>query len=274
VRVATAFSPWKYAWRRLIDLHAHILPGLDDGPPDLETSVSMARIAADDGIATIVAAPRVRSAEPSPEAMLESVGELNLELARRDVALAVLPGGLVDLAAAARLQDSVLRAFSLGRRGCVLIESPYVGETPFLEELLADVRQRGFRVALAHPERSSMFQQDDERLARVVRDGTLCVADAGSITGRYGEAARRCAIRLFGASLVHAVGTGARDDQQRAPRLRPALDALARELPVSAAQATFLTRDAPEAILAGQPPPRPPAARAGAAARLVRLLRR
>ena len=246
----------------MIDLHAHILAGLDDGPADIETSVAMARTAVADGITRMVAAPHVDDGERrlTPTEMLTAVGDLNLALAREEIPLAVLPGGLLAVAVAVALDDGRLHAFSLGGGGCVLVETPSV-ETPGLEAAMADVRGRGFRAMLARPERSVPLQQNVDRLHALVGSGVLCAVDAGSLTGRFGDEVRETTIELFRRSLVHAVATDAHDNDQRAPRLSDAFGALETELPDVAAAAAYFTEEAPAAILAGRPLPPLPVAR-------------
>ena len=149
----------------MIDLHSHILPALDDGAGDLEVSLRMAQIAVDDGVQTMVATPHVNFDYPvEPDAVLSRVGELNVALARAGVPLAVLPGAEISMARAADMSDEELAAFALAGGRTVLIESPYVKEVAFAEQLLFDLELRGFRPLLAHPERSPMFQTDVERL--------------------------------------------------------------------------------------------------------------
>jgi protein-tyrosine phosphatase len=196
----------------VIDLHAHILPGVDDGAADLETSVAMCMTAVAEGIGTMAATPHVnRDHPPDPKAMSYAVGTLNVALARMEVALAVLPGGEVEMATASELDDDTLQAFCLGGGHCLLLESPYGGDfdLPWLDELIASLQERGFRPLLAHPERSPLFQADAGHLEALVERGVHCTVNAGSMTGRSGDAARDCAVELFRRGLVHAVSTDA-----------------------------------------------------------------
>ena len=110
----------------MIDLHCHILPGLDDGPVNLDFSVAMARAAEEAGIVVMVATPHVRSDHPNEPAEIEAaVRELNTALAAENVELRVLAGAEVALQKAAELDDEILRALCLGSGDCLLVESPY-----------------------------------------------------------------------------------------------------------------------------------------------------
>src|SRR5690349_22342548 len=128
----------------------------------------MSVTAVEEGIGTLAATPHVNRDYPAdPDAMAYAVGALNVALARMEVALAVLPGGELAMATARELDDETLRAFCLGGGDCLLLESPYGGEVPWLEEMIGDLQGRGFRPLLAHPERSPLFQDDPDRLGKL-----------------------------------------------------------------------------------------------------------
>lgn len=243
----------------MIDLHAHILPGMDDGAADLEASVAMSRIAVEEGIRTVAATPHVnRDYPPDPEAMAYAVGALNVALARMEIPLGILPGGEVALAAARELEDETLRAFCLGGGPCLLLESPYGGELPWLEELLEGLQERGFQLLLAHPERSPIFQDDPQRLAGLVAAGVRCTVNAGSMTGRSGDSARECTLELFRRGLVHAVSSDAHDSVRRPPLILQGFEAFEQELPGLSECLDWYTKDAPAAMLAGRDLPEKP----------------
>ena len=262
---------------RVIDLHCHILPGLDDGAPDLEVSLEMAEVALDEGIHTIAATPHVNlTHDVDAEAMAQAVGKLNLALARNKMSLAVLPGGEVAIEKLANLDDDGLRRFSLGGGPSVLVETPYTGTIPFLEDILFDLQLRGFRPVLAHPERSLAFRERPERIEPLVERGIVTCVNAASMAGRFGRGAQDLVLRFFERGLVHAVASDAHDAEHRPPRLlEPFLDADLR-LPGIAAQARFFTTDAPEALISGKPVPsrpEPPEPRPLGWRRLVRRQR-
>jgi len=186
------------------------------------------------------------------------VGELNLELARREVPLAVMPGGEIALTRLAALDAPALRMLSLGAGPYLLVEAPYAGSAPFLEEVLFDLDLRGFRTILAHPERCAMFDQDRDRLARLVERGVLCSVNAGSMAGQFGRRVRDFAAHLFRARLVHNVASDTHDDGVRRAELRWGFERMEDELPGLSAQAEWFTHTAPTAIVSGAPVPPPP----------------
>jgi len=249
----------------LVDLHSHILPGVDDGAPDIEASIAMARTAAADGIRMMVATPHVSfEYELDPMDVGRRVGELNLALSRREVPLAVLPGGEIALTRLTALEPEALRVLSLGAGPYLLVETPYAGAAPFLEEVLFDLDLRGFRTILAHPERCAMFDGDRDRLAKLVERGVLCSVNAGSMAGQFGRRVREFAVHLFREGLVHNVASDAHDDEVRRAELSWGFERLEDELPGIADQAHWFTELAPSAIVAGsQLPaaPEPPAQR-------------
>lgn len=242
----------------MIDLHCHLLPDVDDGPPDIETSLRMAERALHEEIDTIVATPHV-SLEYGTDARTieERVSELRLALDREALPLSVLSGAEISLTRLAALDDAQLERLCLGSSTYVLVESPYAKVGGLLETSLFDLQARGFRPLLAHPERCPEFQREPARLGRLVESGVACSMSAGSVAGQFGQTVRRFAARLLEGNLVHNVSSDAHDSQHRAPALRIAFSAEGGG--AGAAQlARWLTTTVPEAILADEPlPPRP-----------------
>jgi protein-tyrosine phosphatase len=246
----------------LLDLHCHILPGLDDGSPDLEASVEMARTARAAGIQTIAATPHVNNTYPTePDAIAQAIGTVNVELARRDVPVAVLPGAEIAIERLGGLTDGELRRLTLGGGDCLLIETPYTDTVPFLEETLFDLQVRGFRPLLGHPERSRAFRDRPERLIPIVERGVATCINSASLAGDFGANARRVALDLLRRGLVNVVASDSHDSFHRPPSLLPGLEAADEELPGILAQADYFTCDAPFALLNGTklpPAPDPP----------------
>jgi protein-tyrosine phosphatase len=254
----------------VIDLHCHILPGLDDGPANVDFSVAMARAAVDAGIHVTVATPHVRSDHPTqPDAIADRVGELNDALTAEGVELRVLPGAEVSLGKAAKLDDATLAELCLGSGNYLLVECPYRSIDVDIEGILRNLQDRGFTPVLAHPERCPLFQRDPTRLARLVNGGALCSITAASLGGGFGSTVRRFAIDLLFDGLVHNVASDAHDHLHRRPDIASGLDAAAADVPALRGQANWFTVTAPVAIVTGRetlptrpdPPPRPPTSR-------------
>lgn len=259
-----------------MDLHSHILPGLDDGAEDIGVSLGMARIAVEDGVLTMAATPHVNFDYPvDQDAMLSRVDELNAALTRADIALAVLPGAEISVPRAAELNDDELGSFGIGGGRTLLIESPYVKGVGSMEELFFDLQLRGFRVLLAHPERCPTFQDDPDLLRRIVARDVYCVLNTGSLAGAFGKRVRACAVDLVRGGLVHSIASDAHNEEGRPPGLLRGIRAAEQELPGLSDQADWYTRDAPAALVAGaQLPARPAVPDPPPPSRLRRMLGR
>ena len=262
----------------MIDLHSHVLPGLDDGPDDLEASVMLARAAVAAGTSTLVATPHIRADYPfDPARVRPAVEELNARLVEEGVSLDVVPGGEVSITSLLDLDDAALDAVRLGGGSYVLVESPYTPTGELLESALFEAQVRGLRPVLAHPERSPCFLGDLDRLERIVDRGVLSSVTAGSMAGRFGKTVCDFTVRLFERGLVHDVASDAHGVERRPPVLLVGFERLDAELPGLLDQAGWFTREAPGAILAGaELPPRPgaPARRRRGLAALRASLRR
>jgi protein-tyrosine phosphatase len=255
----------------VLDLHCHILPGLDDGPTRIEDSLEMARVAASDGVTRMVATPHIRDDYPFDFRRLpEHVERLNLALAGAGIAVEVLSGGEVSLTKTAALDDDDLRALCLGSSSYLLVESPYTHATDLLEHNLFDLQLRGFRPVLAHPERSPSLMSDRRRLEELVGHGIACSVTAASITGGFGRTVREFAYEAVRAGLIHDMASDAHDSKRRPPRLSEAVAELGGGADGVAA---WLTEEAPEAILADASPLPPPPQRGARAKSRLRLRR-
>jgi protein-tyrosine phosphatase len=239
----------------VIDLHCHVLAGIDDGPASVEGSLQLARVAAERGVRTIVATPHVSHRygnEPATIARL--VEQLQGELVRASIPVQVLPGAEVAITRASELSAETLRALTLGGGPWLLLEPPFTPSAAGLDRLIVELADEGHSILLAHPERCPAFQRDARMLESLVRGGVLTSITAGSLVGRFGASVRRFALQLVEAELVHNVASDAHDPEQRAPGLAEEL-AQAGLAPLT----EWLTLDVPQALLDGASslPPRP-----------------
>ena len=239
----------------MIDLHSHVLPGVDDGAGTLEESLAILRAAAQDGIARIAATPHVRADYPtSPETMERGVAELGRAAREAGVPVEVLPGGELDLEYAARLDDATLARFGLGGNPAVLLlECPYSGWPLELRDLVFRLGVRGFSVVLAHPERNPDVQADPELLRPLVDAGVLVQLTAASVDGRLGPVAGRASRALLDADLAHLIASDAHAPQVRAAGMATAAAAVG-----DAALARWLTEEGPAAVVSGSELPTRP----------------
>jgi protein-tyrosine phosphatase len=239
----------------MIDLHSHILPGLDDGARTVDDSRALARRAAADGVTAIVATPHVRGDYPTrPDEMERGVTRLREDFLAEGIDVEVLPGGEVDLGMLASLDDDGLRRFTLAQSGrYLLLEFPYRGWPAGLEETVYGLGLRGLRPVLAHPERNREVQSKPARLAEAVRLGALVQVTAASVDGRIGRSSQAAADKLLELGLAHVLASDAHTPEIREAGLAAAAEALGDD-----SLARFLTAEAPSAIVAGEPVPEPP----------------
>ena len=237
----------------MIDLHCHVLCGIDDGPDTLDGSVALARAAYAAGIETLVATPHVSSHWPNSARVIgEGLSVLQARLAEERVPVAVRPGGEIDVVRAADLTEEELRALRLGGGEWLLVECPLRQSAADAFELIVRALQsRGHRVVLAHPERSPLMRRRPRLLASLVEDGMLSSITAGSLAGRFGTEIREVAIGLLEAGLAHNVTSDAHNAMQRPPGLRDEILGVADELPGIEEQLDWLTLDVPAAVLGG-----------------------
>ena len=244
----------------MIDLHCHILPGLDDGPANLDFSLSMARAAVESGTQLIVATPHIRADfNVEPTEIEPRVDLFNDRLRRERMPLRVLPGAEIGWASASDLDDASLERLSLGSGHRILLESPYGRKPVDIEGIIDGLAERGFQAVLAHPERCPLFQRDLERLRRIVEKGTLCSITAGSMAGRFGEPVRAFTVEMLRGGLVHDIASDAHDHIHRPPGLVEGFGHVSEEIPGIEQHAAWYTVTSPVAILAGNPLPKAPA---------------
>lgn len=258
----------------MIDLHCHVLPGLDDGPADMDASVAMVAALEAEGISTVVATPHLRHDEPAP-ITIELRGrcaELELCAKQAGHAVDVEPGAEVSLAWALEATPVELRHASIGGRGRdLLVEVPHGRLAPGFEGGIEAIMRAGYRVTLTHPEASADFQHSPERLLRLVDLGVLVQVTARALVRGGGRTPSAALARdLVSAELCHVLATDAHSaGPWRAPDLRRGVLEAAR---LAGARAEWMVQDAPRAILEGLPLPRPP--RSDATARGLSWLRR
>lgn len=239
----------------MIDIHTHILPGIDDGARTLGDALDMARAFVADGVTAIVATPHVRDDYPtSADAMLRAVDVLRRALDDAAIPLTVFSGAELDIDWIPRLDATKLGRLTLAGNGrYVLVETPYYGWPVGLVEQLLRLRVAGFTPVLAHPERNREVQANPSLLPPLVHGGTFVQVTAASLDGRLGPRSRETASRLVATNLAHVVASDAHTPDVRAAGMRAAADAIEDQ-----ALAQWLAEDVPLALVEGRDlPPRP-----------------
>jgi protein-tyrosine phosphatase len=245
----------------VIDLHCHLLPGLDDGPRGMPEALALARQAVAGGTSTIVATPHVnRHWRVDPLELAGRVTAMRDALDEDGIELDVASGGEIAITRLADLRAEEIDALRLGEGPYLLLECP-IDPTPWdFDAVLLKLHERGEAILLAHPERCPLFQREPQRLVRLVEAGLLCSITAGSMWGQFGRRVRDFTIELLRAGLVHDVASDAHDSERRPPGLGGAFTSAERDLPGISRQADWLSRLAPAAILAGESLPARPGA--------------
>jgi protein-tyrosine phosphatase len=248
----------------VIDLHSHVLPGIDDGPDTIEGSLALARACVQAGTTRLVATPHVSWRYPNDaDTIGPLVAELNALLHAEGVPLEILPGAEVAMTRAAELDPAELSRLTLGGGEWLLVECPFTPVATGMDGLVLDLQRRGHRVVLAHPERCPAFHRDRRPLEMLVHSGVLTSITAGSLVGRFGSVVQRFSMQLVRDELVHNVASDTHDLERRPPGMLAELEEAG-----LGAIAEWLTAQAPGAILdGGRIPPRPelalPSARRG-----------
>jgi len=234
----------------LIDVHTHVLWGLDDGAKTRDDSLAMMRMAADSGTVGMVA---------SPHANLQFKYDAAL-VADRIADLTAATGGVPKLYRGCdfhlsldNIQDALRAPFkyTINQGPYLLVEFADIFIPPTTDEVFRQFLDCGIIPVLTHPERNPILQDHLARVAHWVEMGCLAQVTAQSLTDRFGKAAQRAAWQLLRDNLVHVIASDAHDTVHRPPRLDSARDMLTREFgPQSAA--LLLVRN-PEALVAAMP---------------------
>lgn len=202
----------------VIDLHAHILHGVDDGPSSLEQSLAMVRLAAHAGAKEIVAAVHASRAWPYRAALAQRRWE-ELQHLSRDV---VRIHRACEVELTEDLVQQVLERperFTIACTQYLLVELPDDQKPRQNEPLLMRLLDNGLRPVLVHPELNAELTRDLSWLKRWVRAGALALLDAGSLAGTFGSRAAEASARMLKRGLAHAVASGGHDLRERPPRL-------------------------------------------------------
>ena len=250
-----------YLWYdcAMIDLHCHMLPGIDDGAPNLEVALAMARCAAADGITHIACTPHIYPGlyENHRDGIAAAIEAFRGILAEQDIALTLVIGA--DTHLTPDLVDGIRsrRIPTLNDTRYLLFEPPHHVAPPRLEESVFNLMAAGIVPVLTHPERLSWIDDNYAVFGRLVHAGTLMQITAGSVTGRFGRRPKYWAERMLDEGQVHLLATDAHHIDKRPPLLAEARDAAAKRLGDAEAIHLVLTR--PRGILDNVPPNELPA---------------
>jgi len=239
----------------MVDIHCHILPGLDDGADTLETSIQMAETAIAEGVTHIVGTPHANSHYKfDPEIIRQ----------RRDELQAAV-GGRLKLATGCdfhlsfdNLQDLEKNhlKYTINQKNYLLVEFDEFSIPPSMDETMHHLHLIGLSPIITHPERNAMLRAKPERMYRWLHQGSYVQITAQSILGRFGTSAQQLAEQWLNEDRVHFVASDAHNMKSRPLQLRDAFDAVAKRRGEQVALALF--RDNPLAAFEGRSLPYEP----------------
>lgn len=233
----------------MLDLHCHLLPGIDDGAIDLAMSLEMARIAAADGIRTIACTPHIYPGmyENTAPGIRTAIAALQAELDAQGIPLRLVEG------ADTHLDTDLLGGIRAGRiptlagSRYLLLEPPHHVAPPRFEDSVFQLILGGIVPVITHPERLSWIEHQYDTFKTLVKGGTWMQITAGSLTGRFGRRPRYWAERMLDDGLVHLLATDAHHPFRRPPLLAEARDAAAQRM--GDGEAVHLVSTRPQGIV-------------------------
>ena len=239
----------------MIDIHSHILPGIDDGPRTWDASIALCGAIAEEGIITSIATPHLIDGVYNNvlSRVAPLVAELNERLASASIPLKVLTGAEIDFSSrfvTERTDDLP----TLGGGPAVLLEMPVAVIPPVIMETIFGLRARGLTPVIAHPERNELLQDNPALVAPWIKAGALLQLDGDSLLGVWGGHTKRCGEELLRRGLFHAMATDAHSTDKRPPRMKAALE---RAFELVGSGASALVTTGPELLLAGKTVPTP-----------------
>ena len=233
----------------MIDLHCHMLPGIDDGAADLATALDMARMAAADGITTVACTPHIYPGmfDNDSAGIAAAIHALQQEIDAAGIPLRLTCGA--DAHVAPELL-SRLKAGSVPRLGdsrYFLLEPPHHVAPPRFEEFVFNLLASGYVPVVTHPERLTWIESHYPMFGELVRSGAWMQVTSGSLTGRFGKEAKYWGERMLDEGLVHILATDAHSARRRPPLLAEGRAAAERR--VGADEACNLVEVRPAGIL-------------------------
>jgi len=231
----------------MIDIHAHILPGVDDGPAEWDKSLKMLRRAAEDGITGIVATPHVVPGgyENTGEKVLSLTEELRERC--RDAEIEIYPGSELMVSNDTLRGLEKKKYLTINSSRYVLVELPGQFVTDSVYDFIYSLGARKLVPVIAHPERNPKLQEELDLLGEMVRHGALVQVTAGSLTGAFGSVVKKTVSEILTRNLCHVIASDAHNNGRRAPVLSHGLVEAGRIVGERAALA--MVRDTPRMII-------------------------
>lgn len=236
----------------MVDIHCHILPGLDDGADTLETACAMAEMAIADGITHVIGTPHASQNHPFvPELVRQRRDELQAHFEGR-LTLATGCDFHLSFENLREIRHDAAR-FTLNQKNYLLVEFADYSIPPSLDQALHELQLAGLRPIITHPERNPLIRSQPDRLYKWLRQGCYAQVTAQSLLGRFGESAQAIAEVWLDAGAVHFLASDAHNLTARPLRLKEAFDQVAQTRGEAVARALLV--DNPLAAFEGRPLP-------------------
>jgi protein-tyrosine phosphatase len=223
----------------MVDVHCHILPGLDDGPEAIEESLAMAESAITDGITHVVATPHCNSQFAFDYARVQQLRDrLQSEIGDR---LTLATG--CDFHLNPENLDALYAntpRFCINQRAYLLVEFNDFSIPPAIDDTLHSLQLKGLRPVITHPERNAILRRQPQRLAKWARLGCFVQVTAGSLTGGFGPRAQEDSLCWIARGIVHLVASDAHNTRRRPLRLHAAYDVVREQFGEKKARALFV----------------------------------
>jgi protein-tyrosine phosphatase len=236
----------------MVDIHSHILPGIDDGAQTMDEAIAMAKAAVDEGITTIIATPHHHNGKynnPSTT-VTAAVRQLNEQLEHHHIPLTVLTGQEI------RIHGDFLENWEqgdilslCGETPYILIEFPSDHVPRYANQLLFELQLKGLTPVIAHPERNAEIIEKPDRLYELVQKGVLTQVTAASVAGRFGKNIQKFSMQLIEANWAHLIASDAHNLTSRSFQMRAAYDVINREFGLDA---VYFFQENAELLVNGQ----------------------
>ncbi len=202
----------------MIDIHCHILPGVDDGAKHVEDSIAMAKQAISEGIHTIIATPHHKNGRYNnpKNSVLADLTRLNERIQQEQIPLTIIPGQEVRIHGElieGYQQDEILTLTGTSRY--LFVELPTNHIPRYTEQILFDIQMRDLVPIIVHPERNTALQEQPERLYHFVQNGALTQITASSLTGKFGTKIKKFTNEIIEHNLTHFVASDAHNTKSR-----------------------------------------------------------
>ncbi|MEC2076060.1 tyrosine-protein phosphatase [Metabacillus fastidiosus] len=215
----------------MIDIHSHILPNVDDGPQNINDSITMAQMAVEEGITKIIATPHHQNGRyiNKKEKILKEVEALNQLLERENIHLEVLPGQETRIYGEIMGDLEKGEILSLNQSNYLFIELPSGHVPRYTEQLLFDIQLKGLTPIIVHPERNAQIFEDPDLIYKLVEKGILTQVTAGSLTGQFGKEIQKFTCQLIEAGLTHFIASDSHNVTNRSFQFTAAMNILTKE---------------------------------------------